>query len=1647
MKPGAVLSLCVILLVGLCVNLYASGIAYKAEVFATVGAEPNITIVVTDSNGLGCLGVPVNISVTTGAGIPVMTTATTEADGTTQVAIVGSALGDTINVFCGQVTIGISNSVTASAARAVTSTDAVVAWFDESRHTVNAAVIDPVTKVMVSVTSDSVDYDDIDNNGDADTKRLTFTELIQQDETDHPYQREVYQGTYDNNNIININVDDITGDPDVSINLSSLSYNNLFNAYATGGASPKVVAVVVDREGRGIGGVTITAQSVGGSITPASAMTNVNGVATFFQSGTIGNTVTVSCVLPETLPITIITQDSVAISSNSKVFSWFEKKTRMIYTAITERTTNVLIQNSTDLRRDVDELSADNIYPYPGDFIEQTSQRPGSSYVVYGGSEAGDLIRIYHYGTIYRYPGGALYNSGLYGNSVITMPANESQYLMACAAGGTDPIIWTLVVDQDGNAVKDVDVSYTISGSGSLALSNTKTAWSGIARNQVIGGSLGDTITVSSPGLGEAVIYLSITRTPSTIDRVYGVYDPETHLVYGAVVQPENNVMTDTFTYYYFRGYDELDQTPGNGVNASISYYFHPQSDINLCQGYTGFGTIGAGDILRLRSTYTSPTYDFYIHAGADSEEYLLAFATTGDLPEVWAIVMDKYGNAVANKTINFSATAGSFDIASGTTNYGGFLVAQATSVISYGNTITVSSPGLPPVNVWTSPASNYSYSDKAFMWFDPTTLLLRHACVEIEKNVLTNNGALSSSDLLVVDNSDNSRAISKGGIYSQSGSQIGTAFLCFGTPGVGDIIRANFNTSNDLESFITIQSLNTLYLHAYAEYGSSPNIVAVVTDADGNGLPDYEVSFSALTPGGSMEAPPPGGFKTGIDGSVKAQYTAASGWGEKIQVTTLDFNSAPIEVITYSQTWTTQTYYKAIPYYDRYRHKVNTAFVHEYFNTMPSNAAVSIEEILPIDQTSNQKTVAVSPLEDQKPNKSAYAYLGFGTNDEGDQISINDTTAEGSPDALITLRPDVEKYLFAFGTAGATPTMITAIVVDKDGNGLAGEEIIFTPSGGSLSLTHTATDAAGTTKTVLYDSPPLGTTVTISAPNSVSYTVVVQTADAVGVAANSRVYPWYSVLERVARAAIVNLDDNILTSTSVITFTPQDTTPNGRTFALGSTTQQSGIDPSQVSVTNGTQGEGDMIIVGEGTTSADPDSILTITVPTSEIISSLVAMPAQVSVGQYINVTMSVFNNGSPDALSVSPTALAVTGNATWIAGPTPGAWATIPGGEYRDFSWTYQVTAAGSDVVFNGYAFGVDSFTMTGVTSTATDSNTVIIQTPAALECSLSGPDNAERLREFTLTMTVINTGQATAVSVTPVNLMITPDSTSNTTSTNGPSPPGADIAGGGSQDFTWTFSAADEVGTLWFTGQAQGYDYNSAALITSASATSNTINVIQGALNLDRISSPATEVYQGQKGLAVTMHIRNTSLLPVTITAATLTFNGLQQGFVVSPALSNPQVADPQSAFELNFTVEITKDAPLGSTVIDGAVSGDAETGAMAANGALQTTTWQILEAFNSLRQNYPNPLRLSQNAYTTFEYFVREDTKVSLKIYNLAGELVAVLYEGKPGVGRHSVQWYGDNGRPGQRGKTVGSGVYIAVFQSGDYKEMKKVVLVR
>jgi hypothetical protein len=83
--------------------------------------------------------------------------------------------------------------------------------------------------------------------------------------------------------------------------------------------------------------------------------------------------------------------------------------------------------------------------------------------------------------------------------------------------------------------------------------------------------------------------------------------------------------------------------------------------------------------------------------------------------------------------------------------------------------------------------------------------------------------------------------------------------------------------------------------------------------------------------------------------------------------------------------------------------------------------------------------------------------------------------------------------------------------------------------------------------------------------------------------------------------------------------------------------------------------------------------------------------------------------------------------------------------------------------------------------------------------------------------------------------------------------------------------------------------------------------------------------------------------------------------------------------------------------------------------------------------SLSQNYPNPF----NPSTTIRYQLPKAARVSLKIFNVLGQEIASLVDGKMDTGYHQVQW----------NATVPSGIYFYRLQAGDFVGTKKMVVVK
>jgi len=88
---------------------------------------------------------------------------------------------------------------------------------------------------------------------------------------------------------------------------------------------------------------------------------------------------------------------------------------------------------------------------------------------------------------------------------------------------------------------------------------------------------------------------------------------------------------------------------------------------------------------------------------------------------------------------------------------------------------------------------------------------------------------------------------------------------------------------------------------------------------------------------------------------------------------------------------------------------------------------------------------------------------------------------------------------------------------------------------------------------------------------------------------------------------------------------------------------------------------------------------------------------------------------------------------------------------------------------------------------------------------------------------------------------------------------------------------------------------------------------------------------------------------------------------------------------------------------------------------------------------LHNNYPNPF----NAQTEIQYALPEPSEVNLSVYNIMGQKVRTLVEGRQFAGVHMVTWDGKN----ENGETVASGVYFYTIRAGTYLETKKMTLLK
>ncbi len=103
-------------------------------------------------------------------------------------------------------------------------------------------------------------------------------------------------------------------------------------------------------------------------------------------------------------------------------------------------------------------------------------------------------------------------------------------------------------------------------------------------------------------------------------------------------------------------------------------------------------------------------------------------------------------------------------------------------------------------------------------------------------------------------------------------------------------------------------------------------------------------------------------------------------------------------------------------------------------------------------------------------------------------------------------------------------------------------------------------------------------------------------------------------------------------------------------------------------------------------------------------------------------------------------------------------------------------------------------------------------------------------------------------------------------------------------------------------------------------------------------------------------------------------------------------------------------------------------------------LQTDTEnELIPVATTLNGNYPNPF----NPETTIKFNLKENSKVTIEIYNIKGQKVKTLMNDVKNAGYHSVIWDGKD----DKGKNVTSGIFLYRMKADKYSSTRKMILLK
>ncbi|HWE24397.1 MAG TPA: hypothetical protein VG496_10730, partial [Myxococcales bacterium] len=360
------------------------------------------------------------------------------------------------------------------------------------------------------------------------------------------------------------------------------------------------------------------------------------------------------------------------------------------------------------------------------------------------------------------------------------------------------------------------------------------------------------------------------------------------------------------------------------------------------------------------------------------------------------------------------------------------------------------------------------------------------------------------------------------------------------------------------------------------------------------------------------------------------------------------------------------------------------------------------------------------------------------------------------------------------------------------------------------------------------------------------------------------------------------------------------------------------------------------------------PPSLSAVTVPPPDL----------ASVGQSLDLVVTVTNEGDVDALGVSLAPVTMSGGGGATIGSLPLAQ-DIPAGASATFHVAAHATSAGA-VFFSGSLAGSDALTGAPVTAQVAWPVVFVQDAPQLAARWFTVPSVVVPGQTFTATLGVTNSGGALAKNVSPspdppAVMVVSGSGSLSATASQAV----ADVPAGTTAVFSWTFTATGTPpASMQLSAGASGTDANAGTVLAASAMTSSTVSLQAPSALSATLTAPAA-VLRGDD-FGVTLLVTDTGGIGVNALTPTLTLSGTGTAQLVSGPTPPSQNVAPGGSVSFGWTYQAT---------VNGAVAFSATvSGTDAVSGAPRSASAGSTVAISDAVQLASNPLGTA----TTFAY---------------------------------------------------------------------------